>query len=118
MGFGGAGRVAQGLAEGRGGGGEIVHFEKGEADVGIVWTTEVIEAKKHGRKIDGVAIPAPLNKAEVVGYAIGALKTGRNQANARTYLDYLATDTAQKIYGKYGFVAASAGELKLKPIPQ
>ncbi len=93
-------------------------IEKGEADVGIVWTTEVIEAKKHGRKIDGVAIPAPLNKAEVVGYAIGALKTGRNQANARTYLDYLATDTAQKIYGKYGFVAASAGELKLKPIPQ
>jgi ABC-type molybdate transport system substrate-binding protein len=93
-------------------------IEKGEADVGIVWTTEVIEAKKHGRKIDGVAIPAPLNKADVVGYAIGALKTGRNQANARTYLDYLATDTAQRIYGKYGFVSASAGELKLKPIPQ
>jgi len=92
-------------------------IEKGQADVGIVWTTEVIEAKKHGRKIDGVAIPAPLNKAKVVGYAIGALKTGRNQANARTYLDYLASDTAQKIYGKYGFVSASADELKLKPIP-
>ncbi|MDP6707650.1 MAG: substrate-binding domain-containing protein [Alphaproteobacteria bacterium] len=93
-------------------------IEKGTADVGIVWTTEVIEAKKHGRKIDGVAIPAPLNKAQVVGYAIGALKTGRNQANAKTYLDYLATATAQEIYGKYGFVAASAEELKLKPIPQ
>lgn len=93
-------------------------IEKGEADVGIVWTTEVIEAKKHGRKIDGVAIPASLNKSDVVGYAIGALKSGRNQANAKTYLGYLATDAAQKIYGKYGFVAASATELKLKPIPK
>lgn len=93
-------------------------IEKGEADVGIVWTTEVVEAKKHDRKIDGVAIPAPLNKADKVGYAIGALSTGRNAANAKAYLDYLATESAQKIYASYGFVPASAEELKLKPIPQ
>jgi len=92
-------------------------IEKGLADVGIVWTTEVIEAKKHGRKVDGVAIPDSLNMSRAVGYAIGALKTGRNQANALTYLDYLASDTAQKIYGKYGFVSASGAELTLKPIP-
>jgi ABC-type molybdate transport system substrate-binding protein len=91
-------------------------IEKGEADVGIVWTTEVIEAKKHNRKIDGVPIPAPLNKAEVVGYAIGALKTGRNGANAKAYLDYLATEAAQTIYAKYGFVRAKPEELKLKPL--
>lgn len=92
-------------------------IEKGLADVGIVWTTEVIEAKKHNRKIDGVAIPARYNMAKSVGYAIGALKTGRNQANALTYLDYLASDSAQQIYGKYGFVSASGAELMLKPIP-
>jgi ABC-type molybdate transport system substrate-binding protein len=92
-------------------------IEKGEADVGIVWTTEVVEAKKHDRKIDGVAIPAPLNKADKVGYAIGALKTGRNAANAQAYLDYLTTDAAQKIYASYGFVPASAKELELRPIP-
>jgi ABC-type molybdate transport system substrate-binding protein len=92
-------------------------IEKGQADVGIVWTTEIIEAKKHGRRIDGVAIPAPLNKSDVVGYAIGALKTGRNQQNASRYLEYLTTDEAQHIYAKYGFVKASAGELKLRPIP-
>lgn len=93
-------------------------IEKGEADVGIVWTTEIVEAKREGRKVDGVAIPAPLNKSEKVGYAIGALKTGRNGANAQAYLDYLATDAAQKIYSGYGFVPASASELKLTPIPQ
>ncbi len=92
-------------------------IEKGEADVGIVWTTEVVEARKHGRRIDGVAIAAPLNKAGEVGYAIGRLETGRNPANGRAYLDYLASDAAQKIYAEYGFVNATEEELKLRPIP-
>ncbi len=92
-------------------------IEKGEADVGIVWTTEVVEAKKHGRKIDGVAIPAPLNKEQQVGYAIGVLNTGRNQDNGQAYLDYLATDDAQEIYASYGFITAKPEELALKPIP-
>lgn len=92
-------------------------IEKGQADVGIVWTTEIIEAKKHGRKIDGVAIPASLNKGDVVGYAIGALKTGRNQDNAAHYLRYLATERAQNIYAKYGFVKAGVKERTLRPIP-
>ncbi len=92
-------------------------IEKGMADVGIVWTTEIVEAKKHDRKIDGVPIPAPLNKAQKVGYAIGALNTGRNQDNAAAFLEYLATDKAQAIYESYGFVPASSEELELKPIP-
>jgi ABC-type molybdate transport system substrate-binding protein len=92
-------------------------IEKGEADVGIVWTTEVVEAKKHGRKIDGVSILAPLNKAGKVGYAIGVLNTGRNQANGAKYLAYLGTPEAQAIYAKYGFVPASAESLTVKPIP-
>jgi ABC-type molybdate transport system substrate-binding protein len=92
-------------------------IEKGTADVGIVWTTEVVEAKAQKRAIDGVGIPAPYNKSDKVGYAIGKLLDGKNQANADTYLAYLATDAAQNIYAKYGFVKASAAGLKLKPIP-
>lgn len=92
-------------------------IEDGTADVGIVWTTEVVHAKAEGRKIDGIAIPGPLNQQDRVGYAIGALKTGRNQTNADRYLAYLATKDAQDIYAKYGFVPASASELELKPIP-
>ena len=91
----------------------VGHFERFEDSL----TTEIIEAKKHNRNIDGVAIPAPYNKSDKVGYAIGALKTGRNQGNASVYLKYLATDAAQKIYAKYGFVKASAKELELRPIP-
>ena len=92
-------------------------IENGEADVGIVWTTEVVHAKATGRKVDGVSIPAPLNKESKVGYVIGKLKPGRNQANADTFLAYLATDDAQNIYAKYGFGKASEAELAIKPIP-
>ena len=91
-------------------------IEKGEADVGIVWTTEVVHAKAEGRPIDGVAIPAPLNKQDKVNYAIGIMKNGRNAENAARYLEYLATDDAQSIYESYGFLRASADELTLKPL--
>ena len=91
-------------------------IEKGEADVGIVWTTEVVHAKAEGRPIDGVAIPAPLNKIDKVNYAIGAMKNGRNADNAARYLSYLASDEAQAIYVSYGFIRATSEELTLKPL--
>ncbi len=91
-------------------------IEKGEADVGIVWTTEVVHAKAEGRPIDGVAIPAPLNKIDKVNYAIGTMKNGRNASNAARYLSYLASDEAQAIYESYGFIRATSEELSLKPL--
>jgi molybdenum ABC transporter molybdate-binding protein len=87
-------------------------IEKGEADVGIVWTTEVVHAKAEGRPISGVAIAAPLNKQEKVNYAIGIMTNGRNADNAARYLAYLGTDDAQSIYEKYGFIRATTAELE------
>lgn len=92
-------------------------IENGEADVGIVWATEVKHAQAEGRPIDGVSIPDPYNMEHKVGYAIGILTTGRNPNNAARFLDYLSTDDAQNIYAKYGFIKGSAEDLKLKPIP-
>lgn len=92
-------------------------IESGEADVGIVWTTEVAYAKAQGRGVEGVPIPPPYNQQDRVGYAIGVLKAARNPDNAQRFLAYLATDEAQDIYAKYGFVKASPEELKPKPIP-
>ncbi len=93
-------------------------IEQGEADVGIVWTTEVVYARKEDRKIEGVTIPAPLNKQDQVAYAIGSLKTGRNPGHATRFLGYLATDDAQNIYARHGFVPATAAERTLRPIPE
>lgn len=92
-------------------------IENGQADVGIVWSTEVQHAKASGRAIDGVKIPAPCNMASKVGYAIGELTTAKNSKNAKRYLDYLGTDAAQDIYASYGFVKATQEDLKLKQIP-
>jgi ABC-type molybdate transport system substrate-binding protein len=89
-------------------------IEKGEADVGIVWTTEVVHAKAQGRPIGGVEIAAPLNKQDKVNYAIGIMTNGRHTDNAARFLAYLATDAAQSIYEKYGFIRANAEELQLK----
>ena len=81
-----------------------------------MWTTEVVHAKVENRKIDGISIPAPLNKQDKVGYAIGKLNTGKNSSNADAYLAYLQTEAAQNIYAKYGFVSASSEERKLRPL--
>lgn len=91
-------------------------IEDGEADVGIVWASEVAYAKASGRAVDGVAIPAPLNKQNRVAYSTGPLRTGRNPENARRYLAYLAMPKAQAIFEKHGFARATAEELELKPL--
>ena len=91
-------------------------LENGQADVGIVWTTEVAYAKKEGRPIDGVEIPAPYNKQDKVGYAIGPMLNGRNPANAKRFLNYLATSDAQGTYVGYGFLPARPEELELKSL--
>lgn len=93
-------------------------IEDGEADVGIVWTTEVAHARAEGRAVEGVPIPAPLNKQDEVSYAIGVLTEARNPVNAMRFLSYLGTDDAQRIYESYGFVRARPEELVLKPIPK
>jgi len=95
-----------------------LRIENGEADVGIVWTTEVVYAKEEGRPIDGVPIPDTYNKVDKVNYAIGPLNTGRNQENALRFLEYLATDEAQAIYAGHGFITATAEELALKPLAE
>jgi len=91
-------------------------IENGEADVGIVWTTDVIEAKKQGRNIEGVPIPAPHNKADKVAYAIGILNDAKNLSNAQLFINYLRTSHAQSIYAKYGFIKASEEELEYKSL--
>lgn len=92
-------------------------IENNQADVGIVWTTEVKHAQAENRAVEGVAIAAPFNMGHKVGYAIGELNSGRNSVNAKAYLAYLSSNDAQTIYAKYGFVKASDEELVLKAIP-
>ncbi len=90
----------------------------GKSDAGIVWKTETLEAVRDGAPVEAVQLPPDDSLRAEVSYAIGALKgSGRAQAAAR-YLGFLASPDAQAAYARYGFVNATAEELKLKPIPQ
>jgi ABC-type molybdate transport system substrate-binding protein len=89
----------------------------GLSDVGVVWKTEVQEALKDGAAIDGVVLPPEDSLRDEVSYAIGVLSASPHRKAATDYLAYLATSAGQDAYARYGFVSASAEELKPRPIP-
>ena len=89
----------------------------GTSDTGIVWITEAIEAQRDGKNVEAVQLPPQDSMRDDVAYAIGALTQSSRKAAADRYLAFLATPAARDAYSKYGFVAATPEELKLKPIP-
>jgi ABC-type molybdate transport system substrate-binding protein len=89
----------------------------GTSDTGIVWITEVMAAKRENKAVDAVRLPPADSMRDEVAYAVCALSKGPRQAMAARYLAFLATAEAQAAYEKYGFVNASAQEIKLRPIP-
>lgn len=93
-------------------------IENASADVGIVWSSDVYYAKAQGRAVEGVAISARYNMLRRVKYAIAPLNKARNKRNAITFIRYLATEDAQDIYSKYGFIKASQRERKMRFIPK
>jgi ABC-type molybdate transport system substrate-binding protein len=88
----------------------------GKSDAGIVWKTEVLAALRGGSKIASVELPPKDSLRDTVSYAIGALGNSPHQASAEAYLAFLATPAAQDAYASFGFVKATADELRLKPI--
>jgi len=90
----------------------------GTSDAGVVWKTETLAAVRGGAAIEGIQLPPDDSLRNEVSYAIGALTGSRHGAAAARYLEFLATPAGQAAYAKYGFVNATAEELRLKPIPQ
>lgn len=88
----------------------------GKSDAGIVWKTEVMEARRHGASVDAVELPAADSLRDEVSYVVGALENGRHRKNAEDYLAFLGTDAAQDAYARFGFVKARPDELVLRPI--
>lgn len=92
-------------------------IKAGTSDAGIVWKTEVLEALRDGAQVEAVALPPADSLRDEVSYAIGALKGSPKADAASKYLRFLASPDASNVYTRYGFVAADAQELTLKPIP-
>ncbi len=72
----------------------------GEADAGIVYVTDVINA---GDAAEGVQIPADVNV--VAEYPIALTTEARNPVAARAFVDFVLSAEGRAILESYGFVS-------------
>lgn len=72
----------------------------GEADVGMVYRTDVTAAAESA---DGVAIPADINV--LVEYPIAVTTQATNAVGAQAFIDFVAGPQGQAILASYGFLA-------------
>ena len=73
----------------------------GEADAGVVYTTDV---KAAGDKAAGVAIPA--NQNVTAQYPIVTLKDAPNKDGATAFMNYVFGSAGQKVLESFGFLPA------------
>lgn len=88
----------------------------GTSDAGIVWKTEVLEARRRGANVDAVELPPSDSLRADVAYAIGVLTNSKHKEIADRYLAFVGSQAGQAAYAKFGFVNATAEELRPKPI--
>jgi molybdate transport system substrate-binding protein len=79
----------------------VTKVTAGEADAGIVYTTDV---KAAGDQADGVAIPDDVNVIAV--YPVAATKSAPNAAAAQAFIGHLTGRAGQATLEKFGFFAA------------
>jgi molybdate transport system substrate-binding protein len=80
----------------------ISKIELGEADAGIVYTTDIQAA---GSKVQGVPIAAADNV--IATYPIVAVKGTKYSDVASAFIDYVLSSTGQSMLATFGFLSAS-----------
>jgi molybdate transport system substrate-binding protein len=80
----------------------VSKIELGEADAGIVYTTDV---KAAGSKVQGVAIPDAVNV--VATYPIVTVKGTKNSNLANAFISYVLSADGQATLQTFGFLPAS-----------
>jgi molybdate transport system substrate-binding protein len=79
--------------------GVVTKVTSGEADAGIVYTTDVIAA---GPSAQAVTIPADQNV--VADYPIATVKASKNQSTDAAFISFVLGAQGQSILAKYGFM--------------
>ena len=80
----------------------VSKIELGEADAGIVYTTDVTAA---GTRVQGVPIPDTDNV--IATYPIVAVKASTNSAAANAFIAYVLSSAGQAKLQSFGFLSAS-----------
>lgn len=78
----------------------VTKVTAGEADAGIVYSTDV---KAAGAKAAGVDIPKDVNV--IADYPIAPVAKSANAAAARAFTDFAASPQGQRILDSYGFLS-------------
>lgn len=73
-------------------------------DVGPVWATEAVSARKSGLAFDVVEPGKKVDQRDKVNYYICGLENGKNKENAVNFLQFIKSRPAQKIYEQHGFI--------------
>ncbi|MGB8858567.1 MAG: molybdate ABC transporter substrate-binding protein [Ilumatobacteraceae bacterium] len=80
--------------------GVVTKVTTGEADAGIVYTTDVLAA---GGAADGVEIPTDVNTTTSSSMVV--IGDARHPATARMFIEFVAGAAGQAILTRYGFLA-------------
>jgi molybdate transport system substrate-binding protein len=78
----------------------VAKIELGEADAGIVYTSDAVAAPELGT----IPIPAPFNV--IAMYPIAILTDSRNQSLAETFIMFVISEAGQSVLKKWGFTGA------------
>jgi molybdate transport system substrate-binding protein len=79
----------------------VTKVTAGEADAGLVYTTDVIAA---GDRAQGVQIPADVNV--LAEYPIAVTRNSPNAEAGQAFVDFVLGEQGQKILDSYGFLPA------------
>lgn len=80
----------------------VAKVELGEADAGIVYSTDVTPSV--ASKLKKIEIPDAFNV--IAEYSVALVKGRSNDAVARAFIDFLLSSEGQAILTKYGFLSA------------
>lgn len=79
----------------------LAAVESGNADAGIVYTTDA----KTSKQVKAVATAAENLHSPIV-YPIAVLKSSKNISAAKEYVQFLSGSQVRKVFEKYGFLIA------------
>lgn len=81
-----------------------VRINEKSVDVGPVWATEAVHAKRSGLDFEVVEPGRDLDQGDRISYYICRLKQGEHLENAEKFLYFIRSEPAQNIYIRHGFV--------------
>lgn len=81
----------------------LTYVETGNADAGIVYATDAKISKKVM-----VAATASEDSHSPVVYPAALVKSSKNPAGAKMFLEFLGGEKAREVFQKYGFIPASS----------